>query len=181
MLPCIGAPSEAVAQPHGHSILLPPADACPPLPCHPPARSSHSAQPALQIELIGEEQMAPLFAELAPAVAAHHERCMNPAHPSQRGTAQGPDVYMQAMEAANPFHAAMPGIVQAAMDRVAAATGRRYRLFDYVGHPEVNGCVGGGPQPLASAPAMHCPSCKDACCRRCLCRDLELGMGQALG
>jgi len=31
---------------------------------------------------------------------------------------------------------AMPGIVQAAMDKVAAVTGRQYRLFDYVGHPE---------------------------------------------
>lgn len=30
----------------------------------------------------------------------------------------------------------MPGIVQAAMDKVAAVTGRQYRLFDYVGHPE---------------------------------------------
>lgn len=31
----------------------------------------------------------------------------------------------------------MPGIVQAAMDKVAAAVGRQYRLFDYVGHPQV--------------------------------------------
>lgn len=30
----------------------------------------------------------------------------------------------------------MPGIVQAAMDKVAAVTGRQYHLFDYVGHPE---------------------------------------------
>ena len=31
---------------------------------------------------------------------------------------------------------AMPGIVQAAMDKVAGVTGRQYHLFDYVGHPE---------------------------------------------
>lgn len=42
--------------------------------------------------------------ELAPAIAAHHARALNPSHPHQRGTAQGPDVYMQAIEAANPFH-----------------------------------------------------------------------------
>lgn len=123
----------------------------------------------VQIELIGEEQMAPLFAELAPAVAAHHARAMNPSHPSQRGTAQGPDVYMQALEAANPFHAAMPGIVQAAMDRVAAATGRRYRLFDYVGHPEVGmgGCrklsVQGWGWIVMSARNRACCDCRWPC------------------
>lgn len=31
----------------------------------------------------------------------------------------------------------MPGIVQAAMDKVGALTGRHYKLFDYVGHPQV--------------------------------------------
>jgi pyruvate/2-oxoacid:ferredoxin oxidoreductase alpha subunit len=31
-------------------------------------------------------------------------RALNPAHPHQRGTAQGPDVYFQGVEAANPFH-----------------------------------------------------------------------------
>lgn len=31
----------------------------------------------------------------------------------------------------------MPGVVQAAMDKVATITGRQYKLFDYVGHPEV--------------------------------------------
>lgn len=31
----------------------------------------------------------------------------------------------------------MPGIVQAAMDKVGAITGRQYHLFDYVGHPQV--------------------------------------------
>lgn len=35
----------------------------------------------------------------------------------------------------------MPGIVQAAMDKVAAVSGRQYHLFDYVGHPEVGGWV----------------------------------------
>ena len=30
----------------------------------------------------------------------------------------------------------LPGIVQEVMDQFAGATGRQYRLFDYVGHPE---------------------------------------------
>ena len=47
--------------------------------------------------------MRPLIEELGPAISAHHARALNPNHPHQRGTAQGPDVYMQAIEAANPF------------------------------------------------------------------------------
>ena len=42
-----------------------------------------------------------------------------------RGTAQNPDVFFQNREAANRFYAATPAIVQRAMDRFAALTGRR--------------------------------------------------------
>jgi pyruvate/2-oxoacid:ferredoxin oxidoreductase alpha subunit len=59
---------------------------------------------AAQINLIDEADIKPLLDELAPAIEAHHARALNPSHPHQRGTAQGPDVYMQAIEAANPFH-----------------------------------------------------------------------------
>eukprot|EP00887_Chlorella_sp_A99_P003750 scaffold7.g3750.t1 len=99
-------------------------------------RTSHEINKASAIELIDPEDIKPLLAELTPSIAAHHERALSPYHPHQRGTAQGPDVYMQAIEAANPFHAAMPGIIQEAMNKVAAITGRQYHLFDYVGHPE---------------------------------------------
>ena len=66
-------------------------------------------------------------------VAAHRGRALSPEHPVLRGTSQNPDVFFQSRERANPFHAAFPGIVQAAFDRFAALSGRRYRLFDYVG------------------------------------------------
>ncbi|MCB0963050.1 MAG: 2-oxoacid:acceptor oxidoreductase family protein, partial [Acidimicrobiales bacterium] len=56
--------------------------------------------------------------------------------PVVRGTAQNPDAFFQAREAANPFHDAVPATVVEAMDRFAGLTGRRYRPFDYVGHPE---------------------------------------------
>ncbi len=58
-----------------------------------------------------------------------------------RGTAQNPDTFFQAREAANPFHDACPAVVADTMDRFAALTGRRYRLFDYVGHPEAERVV----------------------------------------
>ncbi|MDR3751055.1 MAG: pyruvate:ferredoxin (flavodoxin) oxidoreductase [Terracidiphilus sp.] len=56
--------------------------------------------------------------------------------PIIRGTAQNPDVFFQAREACNPFHEAVPGIVQDVMNRFAAQTGRAYHLFDYYGSPD---------------------------------------------
>jgi pyruvate-ferredoxin/flavodoxin oxidoreductase len=58
--------------------------------------------------------------------------------PIIRGTAQNPDVFFQAREACNPFHDAVPGIVQSVMDRFAVETGRAYHLFDYYGAPDAD-------------------------------------------
>ena len=64
-------------------------------------------------------------------VRAHRARGLNPEHPFIRGTAQNPDTFFQAREAVNPYHARVPAIVDSAMQRFAALTGRHYRLFDY--------------------------------------------------
>ena len=61
---------------------------------------------------------------------------MNPDKPVLRGSAQNPDVFFQAREAANPFYDAVPQIVQEYMDRFAQLVGRQYHLFDYVGAPD---------------------------------------------
>ena len=45
-------------------------------------------------------------------------------------------MFFQAREAINPFYRACPTIVQDVMDRFAQRTGRKYRLFDYVGAPD---------------------------------------------
>ena len=66
-------------------------------------------------------------------VRAHRARALDPEHPFIRGTAQNPDTFFQGREAVNPFYAATPQIVQAAMDRFAGLTGRAYHLFDYDG------------------------------------------------
>ncbi len=66
-------------------------------------------------------------------IAAHRARALSPEHPVLRGTSQNPDVFFQSRERANPFYDAFPQIVQGAMDRFAALSGRQYRLFDYVG------------------------------------------------
>ena len=60
-------------------------------------------------------------------------RALTPEAPVVRGTAENPDVFFQAREAANPFHLAVPGTVQTVMDELAARTGRHYRLVDYHG------------------------------------------------
>jgi len=69
-------------------------------------------------------------------IRAHRARALSPEHPVLRGSAQNPDVYFQARETVNPYYAAAPGIVQAAMDKFAKIAGRQYRLFDYAGHKE---------------------------------------------
>ena len=61
-------------------------------------------------------------------VQAHRQRALTPDRPVIRGTAQNPDVFFQAREAANPFYDAVPEIVQATMDRFAERVGRQYHL-----------------------------------------------------
>lgn len=63
-------------------------------------------------------------------------RALSPEHPTIRGTAQNPDVFFQAREAATPYYTATPEIVEGAFTKLFAKTGRQYRLFDYVGAPD---------------------------------------------
>ncbi|HID38017.1 MAG TPA: pyruvate:ferredoxin (flavodoxin) oxidoreductase, partial [Calditrichaeota bacterium] len=94
-------------------------------------RSSHEVQKIEQLTL--DDMRAMIDDEL---VRAHRSRALNPDNPFIRGTAQNPDVFFQGRETVNPFYLKTPGIVQKAMDKFAKLTGRQYRLFDYVGHPE---------------------------------------------
>jgi pyruvate-ferredoxin/flavodoxin oxidoreductase len=91
-------------------------------------RTSHEV--AKIEELTTDDMRAMIDPEL---VHEHRARGLSPEHPVIRGTAQNPDVFFQAREAANRFYLACPEIVQAEMDRLASIVGRRYRLFDYVG------------------------------------------------
>jgi pyruvate-ferredoxin/flavodoxin oxidoreductase len=74
-------------------------------------------------------------------ISSFRARAMTPDHPTLRGTAQNPDVYFQGREAVNRFYEAIPDAVQGAMNQLAAATGRSYRLFEYHGHPEAERVV----------------------------------------
>src|SRR5918911_659692 len=94
-------------------------------------RTSHEV---MKIERLVDSDLRALIDD--DLVRAHRARGLNPERPVLRGTAQNPDVYFQAREASNPYYRACPDIVQATMDEFAAVVGRRYHLFDYVGHPQ---------------------------------------------
>jgi pyruvate-ferredoxin/flavodoxin oxidoreductase len=69
-------------------------------------------------------------------IAEFRARALNPEHPVLRGSAQNPDVFFQGREAINKYYSAVPGFVQAAMDKFAKQVGRSYHLFDYTGAPD---------------------------------------------
>ncbi|WP_420867699.1 pyruvate:ferredoxin (flavodoxin) oxidoreductase [Aphanizomenon flos-aquae] len=69
-------------------------------------------------------------------VIAHRLRGLTPDKPVLRGTAQNSDVYFQARETVNSFYSACLDITQQIMDEFAENIGRKYKLFDYYGHPE---------------------------------------------
>ncbi|HEY7724999.1 MAG TPA: pyruvate:ferredoxin (flavodoxin) oxidoreductase [Anaeromyxobacteraceae bacterium] len=96
-------------------------------------RTSHEVA---KIELLGDDDLRRMVTD--ELVAAHRARALTPEKPVVRGTAQNPDAFFQAREACNLFYQAVPGVVQEAMDEFAKVAGRRYRLFDYVGHPEAD-------------------------------------------
>jgi pyruvate-ferredoxin/flavodoxin oxidoreductase len=96
-------------------------------------RTSHEVA---KIETLPDETLRAMLD--VQAIEAHRRRALTPDHPTLRGTAHNPDTYFQAREAANPWYDACPGKVAAVMDRFAALAGRRYRLFDYVGHPQAD-------------------------------------------
>jgi pyruvate-ferredoxin/flavodoxin oxidoreductase len=94
-------------------------------------RTSHEVA---RIRPLSDEELRAMLPDYL--VAAHRARALTPDRPVLRGTAQNPDVFFQAREACNPFYLACPAVVQETMDQFAALTGRRYRLFEYVGDPE---------------------------------------------
>ena len=94
-------------------------------------RTSHEVS---GVEELSDDQLHELIDDAW--VLAHRSRRLNPDAPVLRGTAQNPDVFFQAREAASPYYEGLADLVQGGMDRFHQLTGRRYHLFDYVGHPE---------------------------------------------
>jgi len=99
-------------------------------------RTSHEVQKVEEISF--DDMRAMLPSEL---IAAHRKRALSPDNPTIKGTSQNPDVFFQHRETVNKYYVAAPGIVQKAMDRFAGIVGRKYKLFDYFGHPEAERVV----------------------------------------
>lgn len=94
-------------------------------------RSSHEV---MKVEQLNMDDMRAMIDD--DLVIAHRKRALTPDKPVLRGTAQNPDVFFQGRETVNPYYEKTPAIAQGAMDKFAKLTGRQYKLFDYVGHPE---------------------------------------------
>ncbi|MCC6847196.1 MAG: pyruvate:ferredoxin (flavodoxin) oxidoreductase, partial [Deltaproteobacteria bacterium] len=94
-------------------------------------RTSHEVA---KIAALGVDEVRAMLDDAR--VREHRARALSPDHPVIRGTAQNPDVFFQSRETVNPYYLACPTIVAQAMERLAALTGRRYGLFDYVGAPD---------------------------------------------
>jgi pyruvate-ferredoxin/flavodoxin oxidoreductase len=96
-------------------------------------RTSHEVN---KIQILGDGELRELVEDDGALIAAHRNRALTPDRPVLRGSAQNPDTFFQAREAANRFYDACPAHVREQMERFAKLTGRHYRLVDYAGHPQ---------------------------------------------
>ncbi len=94
-------------------------------------RTSHEIQ---KVDMIDYETLASLLD--MKRVEEFRSRALSPDHPVLKVGQQNPDVYFQGRETVNPYYEKTPAIVQKYMDLVGKKTGRHYKLFDYVGHPQ---------------------------------------------
>ncbi|SHJ44049.1 2-oxoacid:acceptor oxidoreductase family protein, partial [Lutispora thermophila] len=94
-------------------------------------RTSHELQ---KIEVMEYEDFAKLVDH--EAVERFRNSSLNSEHPVTKGTAQNPDIYFQGAEASNIYYDRVPDIVNDYMKEINKITGRDYKPFNYVGHPE---------------------------------------------
>jgi pyruvate-ferredoxin/flavodoxin oxidoreductase len=99
-------------------------------------RTSHEIQ---KVEMIDYETLASLLD--MKKVEEFRARALTPDRPVLKVGQQAPDVYFQGRETVNPYYEKTPAIVQKFMDLVGKTTGRHYKLFDYVGHPQADRIV----------------------------------------
>ncbi len=91
-------------------------------------RTSHEIQ---KVEVMEQEVMENMLDW--DALQKFRESALNPENPVTRGTAQNPDIYFQAREAANPFYERIPDMVEEYMQEITKITGRPYHPFNYFG------------------------------------------------
>ncbi|MSU00780.1 pyruvate:ferredoxin (flavodoxin) oxidoreductase [Tissierella pigra] len=94
-------------------------------------RTSHEIQ---KIEVMDYKDLEKLVDY--DALNEFRQRALNPERPYTKGTAQNPDIYFQAAEAANPYYEKVVDVVVEYMNEINKITGRDYKPFNYYGHPE---------------------------------------------
>ena len=94
-------------------------------------RTSHEVA---RIEALEPDDLRELLPD--ELISEHRARALDPDRPVLRGTAQNPDVFFQAREAANGYYDRTPAIAEEVFEAFAARTGRRYRAFAYHGAPD---------------------------------------------
>lgn len=99
-------------------------------------RTSHEIQ---KVEYFETDDLKPLVD--MEALQRFRDNALNPEHPVTRGTAQNPDIYFQAREAANRFYDPIPDLVEDYMQKVTEMTGREYHPFVYYGAPDAENII----------------------------------------
>jgi len=99
-------------------------------------RTSHEEA---KIEELSDEDIKAMIDDKL--VLEYRKRAMTPDRPVLRGTAQNPDVFFQAKEAANEYYKACPDIVEKTMEKFEKLVGRSYKLFDYCGDPNAENII----------------------------------------
>ena len=99
-------------------------------------RTSHEIQ---KVEYFENEDLDKLVD--FEALQKYRENALNPEHPVTRGTAQNPDIYFQAREAASRFYDPVPDIVEEYMQEITKLTGREYHPFTYYGADDAENIV----------------------------------------
>jgi pyruvate-ferredoxin/flavodoxin oxidoreductase len=99
-------------------------------------RTSHEI---MKVEAMDQDEISKLVDW--DAIKRYKQNALNPENPVTRGTAQNPDIYFQAREAANPFYVNIPDIVEDYMQEIKKITGREYHPFTYYGAPDAENVI----------------------------------------
>lgn len=89
-------------------------------------RTSHEVN---KIEVLSDAQLKALLPY--DKIEEFRNRALSPLHPSQRGTAQAPDVFMQLVESSNTYYKVVDKILAQAFADFEAVTGRSYKPYEY--------------------------------------------------
>ncbi len=99
-------------------------------------RTSHQIS---KVELPNEEELLKLIDKKA--LQAFRDSALSSTKPVTRGTAQNPDIYFQAREAADHFYDPIPDVVAQYMEEISRITGRKYAPYSYYGAEDAENII----------------------------------------